>query len=149
MIQRKQSLYWLLAAILAVVTIFLPFMQLVVSDGDYLFSASGIFKGAEKIISAMPITVYLILLALINLGVIFLYKKRVLQARISTFLCFLSIGFYCLLVFYRYMSFTGEVLNTQYSVGIIFPLIGGILDYMATRAVIKDENKIKSLDRIR
>ncbi len=149
MIQRKQSLYWFLAAVLAITLIFMNFLQLVTNNGDYDITAFGVFKGTEKIVPAIPLIAYLVGLAVTNIVVIFLYKKRVLQARISTLLCLLSLGFYALLAFYRFMSLDSEVLATKFGYGIIIPLICAILDYMATRATISDEKKVRSLDRIR
>lgn len=87
------------------------------------------------------------LLALIN---IFLYKKRKVQMKIGTLTSVLILFFYVTVFIYFYsysgkhdLSFSG----VQY--GIILPFVALVFNILATLRIKKDENLVKSLDRIR
>ncbi|MBP5368471.1 MAG: DUF4293 domain-containing protein [Bacteroidales bacterium] len=153
MIQRIQTVYWFLAALMACMMLPFEWMQLIVADGDYSFAASGISKVAgnasEPIVNGIPLIIYIIAVALLNLVIIFLYKKRVLQARLTTIAILLSIGLYAVIALYRYMSFTADVISSNLNYPLLFPLVCLFFDYLAQRSVIKDEIKVRSLDRIR
>ena len=153
MIQRIQTVYWFLAAVAMCLMLPFEWMQLIVADGDYAFTASGISRvtgGAnETVVNGIPLIVYIIAFALLNLVIIFLYKKRVLQARLTTIAISLSIGFYAVIALYRYMSFTADVVSSGFNYPLLFPLVSLVFDYLAQRGVIKDEIKVRSLDRIR
>ena len=153
MIQRIQTVYWFLAAVAMCLMLPFEWMQLIVADGDYAFTASGISRvtgGAnETVVNGIPLIVYIIAFALLNLVIIFLYKKRVLQARLTTIAIILSVGLYAVIALFRYMSFTEEVVASNFNYPLLFPLVSLVFDYLAQRGVIKDEIKVRSLDRIR
>jgi len=153
MIQRIQTVYWFLAALMACMMLPFEWMQLIVADGDYTFAASGISKitsgAVDTVVNGIPLMVYIIAYAVLNLVIIFLYKKRILQARLTTIAIILAIGLYAVIAFYRYMSFNVDVVSTNYNYPLLFPLVCLFFDYLAQRGVIKDEIKVRSLDRIR
>jgi len=149
MIQRIQTIYWLLIGVLFILMIPFPWMSIVVSDGDYLFSACGITKGAETVITGWPFMVYLIGMAVLNFVIIFLFKKRILQSKLSFISLIMCLGFYAPILMYRYMSFEGEVMSTNFSWPLILPLINAILSFMGWRAALNDEAYVRSLDRLR
>jgi len=47
------------------------------------------------------------------------------------------------------MSFEGEITSTNWNFPLILPVINTILSVLAWRAVLKDEAKVRSLDRLR
>ncbi|MBO4372728.1 MAG: DUF4293 domain-containing protein [Bacteroidales bacterium] len=153
MIQRIQTVYWFLAALMACMMLPFEWMQLIVADGDYTFTAAGISHisngASEPVVNGIPLIIYIIAFALLNLVIIFLYKKRVLQARLTTIAILLSIGLYAVIALYRYMSFTADVVSSNLNYPLLFPLVCLFFDYLAQRSVIKDEIKVRSLDRIR
>lgn len=153
MIQRIQTVYWFLAALMACMMLPFEWMQLIVADGDYTFAASGISKitsgAVDTVVNGIPLMVYIIAYAVLNLVIIFLYKNRILQARLTTIAIVLAIGLYAVIAFYRFMSFNVDVVSTNFNYPLLFPLVSLFFDYLAQRGVIKDEIKVRSLDRIR
>ena len=153
MIQRIQTVYWFLAALAMCMMLPFEWMQLVVADGDYQFTASGISRMVngeyQNVISGIPLIVYISAFALFNLVIIFLYNKRMLQIRLTTIAIILAVCFYGVIAFFRYMSFTEEVVASYFNYPLLFPILSAVFDIWAQRGVFKDEQKIRSLDRIR
>jgi hypothetical protein len=149
MIQRIQTVFWFIAAVLFGVMIPNDWMTLVASDGDFSISAFGVFKGESQVITGVPLLSYLVLMAVLNLVIIFLYKKRILQARLTVVSIILTLCFYLLVLMYRYMSFEGEITAANWNFPLILPVINIILSVLAWRGVVKDEAKVRSLDRLR
>ena len=150
MIQRQQTIWWFLIGVFAVLMLFFDWMTLFVTDGNnYTISSSGILKDGSAVIDGTMLTVYLIVEAVFNFVIIFLYKKRILQSRLTIISIVLSLGTYGLVALYRYMSFTEEVTSTNFNWPLMLPLISAILGIMAFRHVLMDEAKVRSLDRLR
>ncbi|MBR4677840.1 MAG: DUF4293 domain-containing protein [Bacteroidales bacterium] len=149
MIQRIQTIFWFVVAVLFIVMIPNDWMTLFASNGDFTFSAFGVFQGENQIITGLPLISYLVLMAVLNIVIIFLYKKRILQARLTTISIILTLCFYLLVLMYRYMSFEGEITSTNWNFPLVLPVINVILSVLAWRGVVKDEAKVRSLDRLR
>jgi hypothetical protein len=112
MIQRIQTVYLLLAAILAVVC---------------------------SCIRLTWLDVLQLLNAAVCLGTIFLYAKRVLQAKI----CLVAL----LLVFAWYIGLA--VIQGYVNTVDCLPMIEAILIFLARRGIIHDEKLVRAADRIR
>lgn len=149
MIQRRQTIWWFLTGVLFILMIPFDWMSLVVSDGDYLFAANGVSKTGETIVTGWPLMAYVIAMAVLNFVIIGLFKKRILQSRLTMISIVMSICFYLVILMYKYMSFEGDVVETFMSWPLILPLINTILGVMAFRDVLKDEALVRSLDRLR
>lgn len=152
MIQRIQSLYLLGSFILIGIMFFFPLAELKAVGQTYEFLYRGIpaiAEGAPAIFIAYPVAILLAIIALISLITIFLFKKRMIQIRLTIFnmVCMLgAMG----LIYYSINSQAGE-LNAiaNYSIINAFPLVALILSYLALRGIGKDEAMIRSMDRIR
>jgi len=59
----------------------------------------------------------------------------------------LLFGLFCLFFYFTYFSFSGAKIS--FEIGIVLPLVAIVLDYLAIRAIDKDEALIRSIDRIR
>ena len=149
MIQRQQTIWWFLIGVFAVLMLFFDWMTLFVTDGNYTLSSSGILKDGAAVIPGTMLTVYLIVEAVFNFVIIFLYKKRVLQSRLTIISIVLSLGTYGLVALYRYMFISEAVTDTNFNWPLVLPLISTILGVMAFRHVLMDEAKVRSLDRLR
>ncbi len=149
MIQRIQTIFWFIVAVLFIVMIPNDWMKIIATDGDYNFSALGVFKADNQIITDIPLIIYLAMMAVLNIVIIFLYKKRILQARLTIISIILTLCFYLLVLMYRYMSFEGEITATNWNFPLILPVINVILSVLAWRGAVKDEAKVRSLDRLR
>ncbi len=147
MIQRIQTLYILLAAILTALLLKLNFAELTVSGEFYIFNAKGIISGEQTLFSGLPLFLFSWLISLLHLGAIFLYKRRILQMRILVFTIILLLGLFGVMLYFLYASFSGA--EVAFKIPMTFPVIAIILDYLAIRAIGKDEALIRSLNRIR
>jgi asparagine N-glycosylation enzyme membrane subunit Stt3 len=79
---------------------------------------------------------------------IFLYKKRINQFivnRLNIILNLFLLGFFV----YRSLSLSGESLLSQKGIWIVFPLISIVLLILANKAIKRDEDLVKSVDRLR
>lgn len=153
MIQRIQSVYLLLVAILMGITLFSPLFVLRSGSELFDFYAYGIIpqdgdliivKHTYGVVSMAGISA---ILALIN---IFLYKKRKVQIRIGYLISFFILFFYATLATYFY--FVGNKMAadpSDVSYGIILPFIALIFNLLAIFKIKKDEKLVRSLDRIR
>ena len=149
MIQRKQTLFMALAAILAIVTLFIPVFavdaapEVVNIVGKDIFFMVGEFKLYISLILN-------VLIAVLALGAIFLFKNRPLQLRLNyagiLFLLVLQ-GFYV----GRYlavMNRTDDALLSL-SVGFFLPTVAIIALALANRFIKADEKLVRSMDRLR
>jgi len=154
MIQRIQTVYLLIAEILIGALFFVPFAEIAGKEGSiYRFDIKGIYlEGVQKseiIYSSLPLVLLWAVSLILILATIFLYKNRILQMRISTINIFILLGLGGLIFYYVWSG--AKLLMGVYSLTIylVFPVIAAILIYLAIRAISKDEELVRSIDRIR
>lgn len=151
MIQRIQTLFLLAVAILSGLLLTGELINLTTSSGS-LFSMG--FMGLEgkegEVIQRLwPMTVQLALVPLLTLAAIFLYKKRTLQMRLVMLVLLLSLGTIILGAFYILMFDKKIDVTVVWKIKALFPLVSAILAWLAYRAIMKDELRVKSYDRLR
>ncbi|WP_222984796.1 DUF4293 domain-containing protein [Flagellimonas meishanensis] len=136
MIQRIQTFFLVIVALLAGV---LPFVLYIWIDAE----GARIFAGNELWIS---IAFYVsAALALIS---IFLYKNRQNQFvlnRLNIILNLFLLGFFV----YRSLSLSGENVISEKGIGMLIPVFSIVFLVLANRAIKKDEDLVKSVDRLR
>ncbi len=158
MIQRIQSLYLLLVTASLVCLFFLPFASVtLVADAAsfkilHLMDIAVYQNSVEKIKTAiyLPVILNTILLA-ISIVAIFIYKNRKIQMMLCKVMLLL------LSVFTALMFYNAETLNANdgsttkiiYHAGTYMPVICLVLAYMAYHAIKKDDELVKSADRLR
>lgn len=149
MIQRVQSLYILLSTGLFALLFALPFAEIIDASGAiYTFDAFGVKANSGELIqNAWAIALLLGMVLIFELVALFLFKKRILQMRILTFVMLLCLGLVGLFFFFLLKSFNNATMS--YHVALVFPLVAAVLNYLAIRAIGKDEALIRSVDRIR
>jgi hypothetical protein len=154
MIQRIQTVYMTVAAFLLILMLSNPIAQIIISDKLYLTLFHNQIISPDdamfKPISTWPISALLAVIVLIELFVVFLYKKRQVQIRFCILNLLLMAGLVGLIYFFT--KYTQSSLNGLKSVflwPIVCPLISIILNYLAIKAIQKDDNLVKSYDRIR
>ena len=150
MIQRIQTLYLLLVVILGTLLCCFAPVQFLMSEGTEYIALMTFDKWALATISvAIPA------LALVN---IFLFKRRLLQARLNIMNVVLCLGYYALLALYvAYIVKGYEPIGEQTLAGAdwylnvwaAIPLVNLVLTMMATRRILKDEALVRAADRIR
>ena len=159
MIQRIQTLYLTLVVILGTLLCFFsPVSFLSPEDAENIRQLEFSFIGIKDVTAAEPspvlmntvslsiISVVIPLIALVN---IFLYRRRILQARINIISVVLCLGWYGVLavyVWFAVMNFGVEWYITPWAA---IPLVNLVLTLMATRAILKDEALVRAADRLR
>ncbi len=136
MIQRIQSIYLIIVALLGGVAPFLAYLWLD-SDGAEFFAKNELWISIAFYISAV--------LAMIA---IFLFKKRQNQFvinRLNIILNLFLLGFFV----YRSLNLSGETLVSEKGIGMLIPVFSIVFLVLANRAIKKDEDLVKSVDRLR
>ena len=147
MIQRIQTIYIFLAALLTGLLLKLNFAELAVEGEWYVFNAKGIISGEEVIFNGLPVMSFIILITLLHLLALFLFKTRIRQIRLLAFTIILLLGLLGIMVYFLYAGFDDA--EVAFRIPMIFPLVAVLLDYLAIRAIGKDEALVRSMDRIR
>ncbi|MAQ76248.1 MAG: hypothetical protein CL613_07945 [Aquimarina sp.] len=136
MIQRIQSLYLLLAAgVSGAISVFLPYG--VNTSGTELYAYEDPFVFGLFMLSAV-----------LSLITIFLYKNRKLQfvlGRVNIILNFILLGVFV----YWSLNVSGETIVSEKGIGMFIPVISIVLLVMANKAIKRDEDLVKSVDRLR
>lgn len=152
MLQRIQTVYLLIIAVLAALLLFMPLAVLQTGNDFYTFDIYGVkpIASSEIVYSTWGLFVLTALISLLALITIFLYKKRMLQIRLCIFNAILMLGFYGFFV-YLIIVMKQQLDDVSISVRIAlsFPVICLILDYLAIRNIGADETLVRSLERLR
>ena len=137
MIQRIQSVWLFIASVLIFLTLKLSFFSgTYVVDNQYHQ-----LKGTDTPL----IMITTILLGIIALFTIFLYKKRIVQLRLSI----LSIVLDLLLVYLYYREASTKFTQGAYSITAALHVVIILSLILAARGINRDEKLIKDSDRLR
>ncbi len=151
MIQRIQTIYLLIIAILTSLTIGFPIMELISGENVfYTITVLGAYVDKSLEYSMWPLLVLCISNILIALAALFLFKKRLLQIRLCVFNILLIIGFYVMLGGYYWIlkeRFSSNEILLKWPV--ILPAINIVLSYLSIRSIGKDEALVRATDRLR
>lgn len=152
MIQRIQTLFLLVVAILMGSLYFFPIAQLFGEQQEiyeFYFNGLRVFGEEDLYVATWPTFVLLSVIVFIAFFSIFLFKKRVLQMRVNLFNIVLMIGYLGLNYFYIHNFHNQMNGKVVYQLVAVFPIISVIFTYLAIRSIGKDEALIRSIDRIR
>lgn len=160
MIQRIQTLYLLLVVALGITLCFVPVVQFVTPEGAevvraWQLTALGMTETTVTELPAVELNgLWGLLLASIIIPVmalvdIFLYNKRLLQARLNIFTIMLCLGYYGVLAIYVYLAKMVIDVDVYVMGWACLPLVCLVLTVMATRRILKDEAMVRAADRLR
>lgn len=152
MIQRIQTVYLLLAVIALIICMCMPMGTFIIPEMSAVmeFMNLGVkINGEIQDVSPWGMFAILCLSSVIGLATIFLFKNRMLQIRMTVFSSILLIGYY--ITFIVFAITLKNRFDAQYQVGwaVCLPLVAIILNYLAIRAIGKDEVMVKAADRLR
>ena len=167
MIQRKQSLCWLLVGLISVcmsMSTIVFFKSSFKNKSDFFEISTAYNKkildtNKSPKLRVSTINFYpkysLILLAILSLASVFLYKNRKLQMK----LCFVQMGLVCIVMFFMVQSSflltksllenTEDAFQYQYLPSACLPFSLIIFEILAYRFTAKDEKIVNSLNRLR
>ncbi len=136
MLQRIQSVYLLLAAANALGLIFV-FHLWVTNESTMIFAKD-----------ELPVLAAFIASGVLSLVTIFMFKNRKLQfvlGRLNIILNFFLLGFFV----YLSLNVSGETEVSEKGIGMFLPIISIVFLALANKAIKKDEDLVKSVDRLR
>ena len=136
MIQRIQTVYLLIVTALQIFLLFSTLATVSDAEGGEISIKT---RDSVELAVLTGVTVFVSFIS------IFLYRKRVLQARFNVFNALILIALQAYII-YHVMRLPKPV---TYSIPDIFPVISVIFTYLAIRNILKDEIIIKTLNRIR
>lgn len=154
MIQRIQTLYMFLTAVIMGLMIFFPSGYIIAGGQEFGMRAFWLepVGGGERIYT-WGLGIIISAAALLPLVNIFLFKKRMVQYRLcmSEFALLLGAQIITLLFFYKLAATFAqfEISATTLAVPMFFPAIALLINWLALRGVKKDILLLKSLNRIR
>ena len=149
MIQRIQSVYLLVVTILMVICMCSPIGSIITNANEIseLGNLCITFPDGTKDYSPWALFVILLVVAALSFVTIFLFKKRMLQIRLTIFSCVVLIGYYLALVAYLFMLAEDTTFSASWT--ICLPFAALILNWLAIRGIGADEALVKAYDRLR
>ncbi|MDT0608104.1 DUF4293 domain-containing protein [Croceitalea rosinachiae] len=136
MIQRIQTFYLLIVALLSAILPF--FINLWVEAEIKVYYAK----------NDILISIAFYAVAILAVVAIFLYKKRQNQFvvnRLNMILNLFLLGFFV----YRSLNLSGGTAVSEKGIGMLIPVFSIVFLVLANRAIKKDEDLVKSVDRLR
>ena len=158
MIQRIQSLFLLLVALLGIVFSFTPIIELIDYENFFTMNAYYVFiteENSHKIVfKNMGVGVLAGIITLLATYIIFLYKNRGLQLKLSK-LILLLLALKLVAIFIYSEAATSRITTNEehllinYKIGIIIPILSLLFTYLAIHFIKKDDELVRSADRLR
>lgn len=150
MIQRIQTLYLLAVLVLVVACEFCTIGRFVADNGQLLGELRNLtmVQGDQMSYGPWALFALLFVVAFVTALAICLFRKRMRQIRLIIFSSILLIGYYLVYGWFVY-SYLADGVTFKPSLMAGFPLIALIFNYLAARAIGKDEFLVRSLDRLR
>ena len=143
MIQRIQTIYLLIASVISGVLIFVFNLWNNLKDEVY---ALELFERESLVLKIIP--VLFILSAVVSFSTIFLFKNRKLQFVVGRIIILINLFLLGLLI-YVSLTLPGEVSISEKGIGMFLPILVILLIVFANKAIKKDEDLVKSVDRLR
>ena len=148
MLQRIQTLYLLLVVILGTLLCFFSPVDFLLPEAtDYVHM--NLFSCLRAGWQTVPFAISILVIPVLALVDIFLYRKRILQARLNIFTVVFCLGFYAIMAVYIWFAKKTLDATPYITIWASIPLISMILTLMATRRILKDEALVRAADRIR
>lgn len=155
MIQRIQSLYLLLTTLLSGLFLNGNILKFINKAGSEItINFKGIYKtnetkALELIEKAIPLSVIIILIPVLSIVALLLFKKRKLQLKITMITVTLEVLLIVASAFFGISVIKSYQATLVPSTTMFIPLLILIFSILAYRAIKKDEDLIKSYDRLR
>jgi len=153
--QRIQTLYLAIAIVINLVTFTLNIAEFQIEEQLHEFSIYGLLdkSGEGMLYSTTTLSVINMLSVLVSLVVIFMFKKRQLQIKLSQLNLFVQVILVAAIFFMLDAAASQFQLDTEihlnYGIGILTSILPMVFIYLAIRSIKKDEALIRAADRIR
>jgi len=149
MIQRKQTLFLLIALVLTVVCLCMPvatFVPQSMGVSQTMYNLWIVDPNGNHDFMTWPLFAILLISTPVNVATIFGYKNRKMQARFCLFLVLLMVGWYAVYAVFSQVTDRGSF---RIAFSAALPLLSLIFYVLARRAILADEALVRAADRIR
>ena len=136
MIQRIQTIY-LVASIIAMAALYFWFPVILGQDGSVIID-----RGEPLVFGLIALSIIFSIFSILN------FKKRQTQFvinRLNIISNFVLLGVFV----YRSLTLSGETLVSEKGIGVLIPIISIVFLVLANKAIKRDEDLVKSVDRLR
>ena len=136
MIQRIQTVYLIVSA-LVMGALFIWFPTILGEDGSVIIDRS-----EPLVFGLISISIIFTIISILN------FKKRQSQFvinRLNIISNFILLGVFV----YRSLTLSGEALVSEKGIGVFIPIISIVFLVLANKAIKRDEDLVKSVDRLR
>lgn len=148
MIQRVQTLFLFGIALFSLAMLFLPFEQVSVAETKYMLNLMpGCLTNMVKPFVYVPIGLNIVIFGL-SLFTIFKFKRRTQQMKFAQLLMVLSVLLMGSLFTMQFLK-VDDTAIADFKITAFFPAINIVLAFLARMFIKKDEELVKSADRIR
>jgi len=144
MIQRIQTLYLLLVAVVSGGLIFVFNLWTVASEKQEF--VLDLFSKSEFTFKLIPIS--FLVSSLIALIAIFNFKNRQMQFVLGRIIVLINLFLLGLLI-YLSLTLPGETAVSEKGIGMFLPVVAILFAVLANKAIKRDEDLVKSVDRLR
>ena len=136
MLQRIQTVY-LMLSVLIMGALYLWFPVIMDKDGTVIID-----RGEPLVFGLVMFSIILAVFSIVSFKN---RKKQFILNRLNILLNFILLGVFV----YRSLTLSGEALVSEKGIGIFLPLISIVFLVLANKAIKKDEDLVKSADRLR
>lgn len=136
MIQRIQTIYLVVSAIIMGV-LFMWFPVVLGKDGSIIME-----RNEPLLFGLIFVSIALAIISILS------FKKRQLQFvlnRLNIISNFILLGVFV----YRLLTLSGETIVSEKGIGVLLPIISIVFLVLANKAIKRDEDLVKSVDRLR
>ena len=136
MIQRVQTIYLVIAAII-MGALYMWFPVVLGQEGTVIID-----RKEPLVLGLIFISIALAIISILS------FKKRQLQFvlnRLNIISNFILLGDFV----YRSLTLSGETLVSEKGIGVLLPIISIVFLVLANKAIKRDEDLVKSVDRLR
>jgi len=147
--QRIQTLFLLVSAILLIILFFSPLAVLQINDDTFYEIYIKGFVNENTVQYSYSLIFFNLIILLLNIIIIFLFKKRILQMRLCVYNFLLLLGIQGIIIYVIYSSSSKLNAEVFLEYSVILPIISAILHLLAFKYIKKDEELVRSADRIR
>ncbi len=143
MIQRIQTVYLFLASIVSGGLIFVFNLWNTVKEKIFVVN---LFSKEVFTLKVIPLMFFMS--AILSIVSIFLFKNRKLQFVLGRIIILINL-FLLGLLMYLSLNISGETTVSEKGIGMFLPIVVILLIVLANKAIKKDEDLVKSVDRLR
>ncbi len=136
MIQRIQTIY-LIVSVIIMGSLFMWFPVVLGEDGSVIIE-----RNEPLVLGLIFVSIALAIISILN------FKKRQLQFvlnRLNIISNFVLLGVFV----YRSLTLSGETFVSVKGIGVLLPIISIVFLVLANKAIKRDEDLVKSVDRLR